>query len=82
MTAAQTVTAQSAQRPPLLLPEDAGFVATEIPGLRKAAILLVALGDDLAKTFFTFLAFGFPISLIGFGITRLLVIRADRKVSE
>jgi flagellar motor switch protein FliG len=52
MTTAQTATVQSAQRPPLLLPEDAGFVAAEIPGLRKAAILLVALGDDLAKTLF------------------------------
>jgi len=28
---------------------DAGFVATGISGLRKAAILMVALGDDLAK---------------------------------
>jgi len=52
MAAAQTATVPGAQRVPLLLPEDAGFMAAEIPGLRKAAILLVALGDDLAKTLF------------------------------
>jgi len=31
---------------------DAGFAPTGLPGLRKAAILLVAVGDDLAKVFF------------------------------
>ena len=37
---------------PLLLPVDAGFVPADIPGIRKAAILMVALGDDLAKVMF------------------------------
>lgn len=35
-----------------LLPEDSGFEPAELPGLRKAAILMVALGDELAKTLF------------------------------
>ena len=39
------------QGPPLLLAES-GFVPAEVSGLRKAAILMVALGDDLAKTLF------------------------------
>lgn len=47
-----TATMQGGQRNPLLLPEEAGFVPVELPGLRKAAILLVALGDELAKTLF------------------------------
>ncbi len=38
------------QRAPLLLPEASGFEPLEASGLRKAAILMVALGDDLAKT--------------------------------
>ena len=29
-----------------------GFAPAEIPGLRKAAILMVAIGDELAKTLF------------------------------
>lgn len=37
---------------PLLLPAESGFAPAEIPGLRKAAILMVALGDDLAKMLF------------------------------
>ena len=37
---------------PLLLPAESGFAPAEIPGLRKAAILMVALGEDLAKTLF------------------------------
>ena len=41
-----------ARRGPLMLPEEAGFAAADIPGLRKAAILMVALGDELAKTLF------------------------------
>lgn len=53
MAAAAQVTMammQGGQRNPLLLPEEAGFAPAELPGLRKAAILLVALGDELAKT--------------------------------
>jgi hypothetical protein len=45
-----------AQRAPFLLPEASGFEPADLPGLRKAAILLVALGDDLAKTLFQSLA--------------------------
>jgi flagellar motor switch protein FliG len=37
---------------PLLLPAAAGFEPAEMSGLRKAAILMVALGDELAKTLF------------------------------
>ncbi len=37
---------------PLLLPAEAGFAPAEMSGLRKAAILMVALGDELAKTLF------------------------------
>jgi flagellar motor switch protein FliG len=37
---------------PLLLTPEAGFVPSEMPGLRKAAILMVAVGDELAKTLF------------------------------
>jgi len=40
------------QRAPLLLTEESGFEPAELPGLRKAAILMVALGDELAKTLF------------------------------
>ena len=36
----------------LMLPAEAGFVAADVPGLRKAAILMVALGDELAKMLF------------------------------
>jgi flagellar motor switch protein FliG len=51
MSAVQMATAvlPEQRRVPLLLTEDAGFMPAEIPGLKKAAILLVALGDDLAK---------------------------------
>jgi flagellar motor switch protein FliG len=37
---------------PLLLPSDAGFEPADIPGLRKAAILMMAVGDELAKALF------------------------------
>jgi len=36
----------------LLLTPEAGFQPAEISGLRKAAILMVAVGDELAKTLF------------------------------
>ena len=35
-----------------MLPADSGFEAAEMPGLRKAAILIMAVGDELAKTLF------------------------------
>ncbi len=44
--------AETMQRNPMLLPAEAGFVPAEMPGLRKAAVLMVALGDELAKTLF------------------------------
>jgi flagellar motor switch protein FliG len=37
---------------PLLLAAESGFMPADIPGLRKAAILLMAVGDQLAKTLF------------------------------
>src|SRR6185312_9164164 len=36
----------------LMLPAEAGFEPLAMSGLRKAAILMVALGDELAKTLF------------------------------
>lgn len=36
----------------LLLPAEAGFLPAEISGLRKAAILMMAVGDELAKMLF------------------------------
>jgi flagellar motor switch protein FliG len=44
--------ADGVRQNPLLLPAESGFAPAEIPGLRKAAILMVALGDELAKTLF------------------------------
>ncbi len=47
---AATVPFNLAEPPrPMLLPVDAGFAPSEMPGIRKAAILMVALGEDLAK---------------------------------
>jgi len=37
---------------PRLLPAEAGFAPANISGLRKAAILMVAVGDELAKILF------------------------------
>jgi len=37
---------------PLMLPEAANFTPSTLPGIRKAAILMMALGDDLAKSLF------------------------------
>ena len=48
-TATQMSGAEIMRQRPLLLPPDAGFEAADIPGLRKAAILMVAIGDELAK---------------------------------
>src|SRR5215470_15609204 len=52
MAAAAHAMGAQGQRNPLMLPEVAGFAPADLPGLRKAAILLVALGDELAKTLF------------------------------
>jgi flagellar motor switch protein FliG len=51
-TGMQMSGAEMMRQNPLLLPSEAGFSATDIPGLRKAAILMVALGDELAKALF------------------------------
>ena len=50
--AAQFSGVEAMRQNPLLLTPEAGFVPAEMPGLRKAAILMVAIGDELAKTLF------------------------------
>ena len=45
-------TAQSGGSSHYMLPVDAGFEAAEMPGLRKAAILIMAVGEELSKTLF------------------------------
>jgi flagellar motor switch protein FliG len=52
MTSALTRPVESRDENLLLLAAESGFVAANIPGLRKAAILTVAVGDELAKTLF------------------------------
>jgi flagellar motor switch protein FliG len=47
-TATQTNSPDAGQKP-LLLPVASGFTPSGLPGIRKAAILIVALGDDTAK---------------------------------
>lgn len=44
--------APESRQNPLMLPAEAGFEPAEMSGLRKAAILMVALGDELAKALF------------------------------
>src|SRR5260370_41876942 len=51
-TATQFSGAEAMRRNPLLLTPEAGFTPAEIPGLRKAAILMDAIGDELAMTLF------------------------------
>ena len=51
-TAMQMSGMDSTRHNPLLLTPESGFVPSEISGLRKAAILMVAIGDELAKTLF------------------------------
>ena len=51
-TAMQMSDVETMRQNPLLLTPEAGFVPSEISGLRKAAILMVAIGDELAKTLF------------------------------
>jgi flagellar motor switch protein FliG len=51
-TATQMSGAEMMRSNPLLLPAEAGFAPADIPGLRKAAILMVAVGDELAKMLF------------------------------
>ena len=50
MTAATGAgTGAGAMPAPLMLSDQAGFVPSSLPGLRKAAILIVTLGEELAK---------------------------------
>src|ERR1700678_3113131 len=51
-TAAQMSGAEMIRQNPLLLRAEAGFAPAEISGLRKAAILMVAVGDELGKVLF------------------------------
>jgi len=50
--AAQWNTAEMSRQNSLRLPVEASFAPAEMKGLRKAAILMVALGEDLAKSLF------------------------------
>ena len=50
--AATSLNAQDGLPNNLLLTADAGFEAAELPGLRKAAILIMAVGEDLATALF------------------------------
>jgi flagellar motor switch protein FliG len=51
-TAMQFSGTEAMRQNPLLLTPEAGFEPADLPGLRKAAILMVAIGDELAKTLF------------------------------
>ncbi len=44
--------ANAASNAGYMLAADAGFAASELPGLRKAAILIMGLGEELARTMF------------------------------
>jgi flagellar motor switch protein FliG len=59
---------QAMLQPPTEMPP--GFTPTGLPGLRKAAILMVAVGDDLAKVFFQSLSNG-DVQQVTDEITRL-----------
>jgi flagellar motor switch protein FliG len=59
---------QAMLQPPTEMPP--GFTPTGLPGLRKAAILMVAVGDDLAKVFFQSLSNG-DVRQVTDEITRL-----------
>lgn len=53
MAAQAEWTQQEAALPkPMLLPAEAGFAPADLPGLKKAAILMMALGDQLATMLF------------------------------
>jgi flagellar motor switch protein FliG len=51
-TEMQTRGAEMMRQNPFLLPAETGFAPEDMSGLRKAAILMVAVGDDLAKVLF------------------------------
>jgi len=72
----QIASGQAGQRAPLMLPESSGFEPLDAPGLRKAAILMVALGDELAKTIFQGLS-ETDVHRVTEEITRLGEVRAQ-----
>lgn len=74
---AQRGNVPAAQRLPLMLPESSGFEPFEGSGLRKAAILMVALGDELAKTLFQSLSES-DVHRVTEEITRLGEIKAQQ----
>ena len=74
-TTTQISGAEAIRQRPLLLPSDAGFEAADIPGLRKAAILMVAIGDELAKVLFLSLS-EMDVRRVTEEITRLGVVPA------
>ena len=51
-TATQAIAGNSTREHTFFLPPESGFQPSEMPGLRKAAILMVAIGEELAKTLF------------------------------
>lgn len=51
-TTAQLTSLEPPKSTPPLLPVEAGFAPADMPGIRKAAILMVALGEELAKPLF------------------------------
>ncbi|HTH52949.1 MAG TPA: flagellar motor switch protein FliG [Edaphobacter sp.] len=73
---AQVMAGQRGQRGGLMLPESSGFEPLEAPGIRKAAILMVALGDELAKTIFQGLS-ETDVHRVTEEITRLGEVRAQ-----
>ena len=52
MTAAAALSAGNKAAGQALLLSETGFVPADIPGLRKAAVLMVAIGDEIAKMLF------------------------------
>jgi flagellar motor switch protein FliG len=69
-TGIQMMAPETSRSNSLMLPAEAGFAPAELSGLRKAAILMVALGDELAKTLFQSLSEG-DVRRVTEEITRL-----------
>src|ERR1700724_273296 len=63
-------TPETSRQSSMMLPAESGFAPAELSGLRKAAILMVALGDELAKTLFQSLSEG-DVRRVTEEITRL-----------
>jgi flagellar motor switch protein FliG len=69
-TGIQMMAPETSRSNSLMLPAESGFAPAELSGLRKAAILMVALGDELAKTLFQSLSEG-DVRRVTEEITRL-----------